>query len=38
MVVVIDQIYNETNTPTGRDRLPKASIRPGAILNQALGD
>jgi hypothetical protein len=36
--VVVDQHYNETHTPTIRDRLLKAGIRLGGLLNQALGD
>jgi hypothetical protein len=36
-VVVIDRSNVEINTPTVRDRLVKAGIRLGALLNQALG-
>jgi hypothetical protein len=35
---VIDQAHIETNTPTVRDRLIKAAVRLGGLLNQALGD
>jgi hypothetical protein len=37
-VVVIDQAYIETNTPVVRDRLLRAAVRLGDLLNQALGD
>jgi S1/P1 Nuclease len=36
-VVVIDQGYIETNTPAVRDRLVKAGVRLGGLLNQELG-
>ncbi len=37
-VVVVDRSYVETNTPAVRDRLVKAGVRLGGLLNQALGD
>jgi len=36
-MAVIDRAYIETNTPTVRDRLVKAGVRLGDLLNQALG-
>ena len=36
--VVVDRSYIETHAPTVRDRLVKASVRLGGLLNQALGD
>jgi S1/P1 Nuclease len=36
-VVVVDRSYIETNVPIVRDRLVKAGVRLGPLLNQALG-
>lgn len=36
--VVVDRSYIEINTPTVRDRLVKAGVRLGDLLNRALGD
>ena len=36
--VVVDRPYIEINDPTVKDRLVKAGVRLGGLLNQALGD
>jgi hypothetical protein len=35
--VVVDRAYIEANAPTARDRLVKAGVRLGGLLNQVLG-
>jgi hypothetical protein len=37
-VVVVDRSYVEINTPIVRDRLVKAGVRLGGLLDQVLGD
>jgi len=37
-IVVVDQRYIETNGPTVGDRLVKAGVRLGGLLNRALGE
>ena len=36
--IVVDRAYIEANAPTVSDRLVKAGVRLGALLNQALGN
>jgi hypothetical protein len=37
-VAVVDRLYIETHALTVRDRLVKAGVRLGGLLNKALGD
>lgn len=36
--VLVDRSYIESSTPTVRDRLVKAGVRLGGLLNRALGE